>query len=410
MMTDGRTPSDAPRLQEIGVLALVPNLWRQLWMPRHHVLSRLASYFSVAWIEPPIPWRNILSGPQEFVLPPSQCPAPPAGLVVSSAPRWLPKFHSPRWLADFSDVQRIRRARRQLASRGCRKIVLYIWRPQFDFALQAIDFDTSCYHIDDEYSFSREDLPVPPREQALIETVDQVIVHSPALLEKKGSTNPNTRFIPNGVDFAAYAQPVEEPQDLRSIPRPRVGYSGKLKRQLDWPLLTRLVASHKNCQFVFVGPVVDHAEARSAVKALEREPNVHFLGAKSVVELARYPQHFDVCLMPYRTDDYTKYIYPMKLHEYLASGRPVVGSRIASLEEFAEVVHLAESPEEWVAALHLALAAAAPERINARRAVAARHDWNRLAFEIAVTMAERLGVHYTRALREEVDRPSETGE
>lgn len=48
--------------------------------------------------------------------------------------------------------------------------------------------------------------------------------------------------------------------------------------------------------------------------------------------------------MPYRVNDYTKYIYPMKLHEYLAGGRPTVGSRIRSLEDFAGIVDLAMTP------------------------------------------------------------------
>ena len=70
-------------------------------------------------------------------------------------------------------------------------------------------------------------------------------------------------------------------------------------------------------------------ELLSVLAELEEQPNVHFLGAKTPEELVGYPAHFDACIMPYRMDDYTKYIYPLKLHEYLASGRPVVASRSA---------------------------------------------------------------------------------
>jgi hypothetical protein len=40
----------------------------------------------------------------------------------------------------------------------------------------------------------------------------------------------------------------------------------------------------------------------------------------------------------------------MKLHEYLATGRPVVGMPIRSLQVFDDVVTLARTPAEWSAA------------------------------------------------------------
>ena len=41
-------------------------------------------------------------------------------------------------------------------------------------------------------------------------------------------------------------------------------------------------------------------------------------------DLPAYVQHFDACLMFYDVNDYTKYIYPVKLNEYLATGRPTI--------------------------------------------------------------------------------------
>src|SRR5208283_114235 len=105
-----------------------------------------------------------------------------------------------------------------------------------------------------------------------------------------------------------------------------------------------------------------------------------------------YVQHFDVCIMPYRQNDYTKYIYPLKLHEYLASGRPTVGTLIRSLEEFSDVVGLPRSVDEWSTALADALSPAAntPELREARQAVAKRHDWDLQVRRIAMTMTDRV--------------------
>src|SRR5207247_601413 len=118
---------------------------------------------------------------------------------------WLPDLYRPRWLADHVFRQRLAHVRQQLIRLGCKKIVLYLWRPQFAPALSSVPFDLSCYHIDDEYSFSPVDLPIPPVEAQLIRNVDHVFIHSPALLEKKGGINSHTSFTPNGVDFGLYS-------------------------------------------------------------------------------------------------------------------------------------------------------------------------------------------------------------
>ena len=86
-------------------------------------------------------------------------------------------------------------------------------------------------------------------------------------------------------------------------------------------------------------------------------------GPKPVSALPAYAQHLDVCLLCYAMDDYTKYIYPMKLHEYLAAGRPVVSVPIPALGEVDGLVTVAHGADAWEAAIacELALAAARVE-------------------------------------------------
>jgi glycosyltransferase involved in cell wall biosynthesis len=183
---------------------------------------------------------------------------------------------------------------------------------------------------------------------------------------------------------------------LSPIPRPRIGYTGVLKTHLDWPLICYLIVRHPEWSFVFVGPHAPHADAAEMIRLLGSRPNVYFLGAKSVEELSSYPQHFDVCMMPYRVDGYTKYIYPLKVHEFLASGRPVVGTPIRSLQEFSHIITIADTPYAWSMALTDSLSAAAnrSERVDARRSVARQHDWNILVRQVARILAERLGPTY----------------
>ncbi len=372
-----------PRVPDVGVLALVQDHWSGQWNSRHHVLSRLARHFHVLWVNPAHEWRERPRTPAAAAL------AGAPGFDVYTAERWLPKLYRPRWLADAALRARLASARRRLVARGCRRIVLYLWQPSFGPALDLVPHELSCYHIDDEYSFSTEPQPLDPSEVAVIRRVGQVFIHSPGLFERKGQLNPHTALVPNGVDYAAFATPTPEPADLAAVPHPRIGYAGWIKNQLDWPLLTELAMRHPEWSFVFVGGVNRHPEVVPYLELLGRRDNVRFLGAKSTAELATYPQHFDACVMPYAMNAYTDSIYPLKLHEYLASGRPVIGVPIRSLRSFSNVIALASGAEAWSAAIAAALDEGSVGR-EARQAVAREHDWSRLVATIAHTMSERL--------------------
>jgi glycosyltransferase involved in cell wall biosynthesis len=392
LQNPGRLP--AWRATDVGILTLPPHPWQHdSWQTPHHVVSRLARYFPVAWVDP-VHERDAASRRRREG-PPAVWAAPDApGVTVYTAEWWLPKLFRPGALARWTAQERLRRAQRILAAQGCRRTVVYLWRPEFAPALDLVPHALSCYHIDDDYAFSDTPQPPDPVEVALIRRAGQVFIHSPALMEKKGGLNPRTALAPNGVDYEAYARTVPEPADLARIPRPRIGYTGKLKKQLDWALLLELATRHPAWSFVFVGPRSPHPEIADVLARLARMPNVHFLGGKPVVELFAYPQHFDACIMPYRDTEYTKYIFPLKLHEYLAGGRPTVGTRIRSLEAFAHVVGLCSSPAEWEAALQAALSPAAslPDRRAARQAAARAYDWNDLVARQAATLADRLGI------------------
>jgi glycosyltransferase involved in cell wall biosynthesis len=235
-------------------------------------------------------------------------------------------------------------------------------------------------------------VPNSEQEQKLLQRVDQVFVHTRALLEKKGSLNSRVELIPNGVDYEAFATPLAEPASLRAIPHPRIGYAGYLKKTLDWNLLSELSAKHPEYSFVFVGARKEEEVTIRAIERLSGRSNVHFLGHVTTAEMPFFPQHLDVCMLPYLLNDYTGYVYPLKLHEYLASGRPVIASPTRLLMEFQGTIQLCGGVQEWSMAISKALQ---PETNSAearelRQTVARKHDWNLLVRTIAQVLCRRL--------------------
>jgi glycosyltransferase involved in cell wall biosynthesis len=387
----------SPYFPDIGVVGLVPESWGGPWMPRHHVLTRLSDYFNVVWVSPARPWRNMFSREAGFKAwqndPERTCYH---GFTLYKPKKWLPKFYGSHVLHRLTERQRRRQIAHILHEKGCRKTILYLWRPEFEEALDLYGFDLSCYHIDDEYTFSDVEKPVSDIEARVIKRVDQVFIHSHALMEKKGLYNRNTMFLPNGVNYKEYATPRDEPDDMRSIPHPRVGYIGLIKKQMDIALLVHLARVHAEWSFVLVGPYGNLNGVEHLIKELDRMSNVHFLGGKPIEKLPAYAQHMDVLTLCYDCNGYTEYIYPMKLHEYLACGRPVVGSPIRSLLEFSHVVSIARTPEEWSLALNRAISpdAVSADRVTERKRVAGKYDWDGLVQRIAHTMCERLGSEF----------------
>jgi glycosyltransferase involved in cell wall biosynthesis len=391
----------SPLLSDVGVLGLPYHHWGTHWMTPHHVLPRLARYFNVLWLEPAHHWREMRSRalrPQPL----AAIETWPPGFEVYVPEFWLPDVYRPSSLRAALLRERVRRGFARLKARGCRTFVLYLWYPTFEAALHSRNYDLSLYHIDDEYAFAADAPDVGDQERRVLAARDQVIVISPGLLERKSGINPHMAMVPEGVDSGLYARRVAEPADLAPVPHPRIGYTGTLKRQLDWQLLHELARRHPQWSFVYVGPRSLPADLNAIADAMTALPNVHMLGGKTATELAAYPQHFDVCTMPYVVDGYTNNIYPLKLHEYLAGGRPVVGARIRSLLDFGHVIQLATGPDEWSAALSKALAdangAGATEATTLRQSVARQHDWNELIFRIAELTAQRLGAQFTRRL------------
>ncbi len=392
-------PNEGPQARRLGrgdagILALVPDDWSDPWQRRHHILTRLAAYFPVAWVSPPLHWRAWLhrvEGPRASM--------PNEGRMhVLASWDGLPTATLPRLLAEAIYRRRVARGRRWLQLRGCRVIELQLWRPEYLPALDWVPYDTCSYHIDDEYSWSSDEQPMPLAERRLLERSDRAFVTSPKLLATKGDISRDTRFSSNGVDFRAFSTPVPEPDDLARVPRPRVGYVGVLKDQLDWELLTALATSRPEWAFVLIGPVrPGHEAVRQPLSTLARLPNVHVLGERSVARLPGYLQHLDAALLPYRRNAYTDCINPLKLYEALAAGTAIVASRIRTLEDFAGVATLAESPAGFAAAIAAALANESSARKLERQSLAKTYDWDAIVQPIALSIAEALGVGEAQA-------------
>ena len=204
-------------------------------------------------------------------------------------------------------------------------------------------------------------LGAPPemraREQELLRRADVVFTGGQALFEKKRNDHPNVHAFPSSVDVAHFARARmahHEPADQEPIPHPRLGFFGVLDERLDTALISELAEMRPDWHVVLVGPI-----AKIDPGTLPSGTNIHYLGPKSYEELPAYIAGWDVALLPFARNAATRFISPTKTPEYLAAGRPVVSTPIRDVVRpygVKGLVRIAETAEEFAAAVEMALA------------------------------------------------------
>jgi glycosyltransferase involved in cell wall biosynthesis len=125
---------------------------------------------------------------------------------------------------------------------------------------------------------------------------------------------------------------------------------------------------------VFIGEVGE-GDPLTDASLLEKLPNVHILGGRPYASLPGYLKAVDVAILPCLINDYTRSMFPMKFFEYLASGRPVVSTKIPALSDYGHVAALCSDSTEFSAAIRAALAGNAPA-LELRLAAAREHTYD----------------------------------
>lgn len=209
-------------------------------------------------------------------------------------------------------------------------------------------------------------------ERELLEVAAGVIATSARLAETRRARRGETTILPHGVDvkhFARASDPVTTPRVGLKRGRPLLGYIGLVDERMDVDLVARAAKRRPDWDFVFVGPT-----DRAPDRRFERD-NVRLLPAVPYAELPSVLAAFDVALLPYARNELTRSINPLKLREYLASGRPVVSTSLPEVRAYAPEVLLADDPEAFEAAVESALAGPRDRRAQ-RASLLAGEDWD----------------------------------
>jgi UDP-galactopyranose mutase len=223
-------------------------------------------------------------------------------------------------------------------------------------------------------------------EAALLEQADLVFTAGPSLYDKRRHRHPRVHCLPSAVDVAHFAPSGLDPDELQAdqaaalqggLPSPRLGFFGVIDDRVDLDLLAGVADARPAWQIVMVGPVqIDPGR-------LPRRPNIHWLGLQPYARLPYLLAGWDVALLPYLINEATAAINPTKTLEYLAGEKPVVSTPVRDVKLlYGDVVRLASGVMEFVAACEDTLAETPHQR--SRRAMemlttVSTQSWDRTA-------------------------------
>ena len=256
-----------------------------------------------------------------------------------------------------------------------------------------IDYELVIYYcIADFYELSGNPDKVKVVEDRLIRKSELIFVQGEVLEKRCRRLNDNVYIFPFGVNIEAFGGFQHElgklPDDIKSIKKPIIGYIGGIHRHIDFDLIYYIARAHPEWSIVLVGPIQTDIGKNSWLK------NIFLLGKKDFLDLPGYIGEFDVGIIPYNISGYTATVFPTKLNEYHAMGKPVVSTDIPEVVNFnaknENLVSIAKTAEEFTECLRNAIQDK-DEKLKTMRVNSARkNSWEVRIEEMSIFIEDAL--------------------
>jgi glycosyltransferase involved in cell wall biosynthesis len=185
---------------------------------------------------------------------------------------------------------------------------------------------------------------------------------------------PDCAVIPHG--WAPDTDSSETAIRMEGVERPILLFAGRLDGRLDFEALSRLAEAGMG-SVVTLGPWLGTAD-----RSVRDHPGIHVLDEVPSEQVGPFLRSADCLLLPYRSNEWSRYGFPAKLYEYLAAGPPIVASGYESLRTFEPpLVHFA-ADGDLLDATASALAEDRAVGREARQACARMNPWSARARDL----------------------------
>lgn len=314
-------------------------------------------------------------------------------LWIATLPIVLPFFQMSQainWLNNVILLPILRRWQRRL---GFKHPILWTYTPHSGNFIDRLGEQAAVYECVDDFTSSRG--LVSPKviarlEQQVIDKVDVLIVTAPALVKSKGANAKRVELVPNGVDadhFALASDPATETASaIADLPHPIIGFLGSMNYWIDTDLLSQIARKHPEWTVAHVGP----RDLLANTAPLDGLPNYAAIGRVPYDSVPTYVKAFDVCVNPYVLDGVAEHCSPLKLYEYVATGKHVVSVDMPEAHTFEGLISIAHNTNEFIAMVEDSVSH--DDGLSKKRQSAAQnHTWGMRFERVVSIVAEVLG-------------------
>lgn len=227
------------------------------------------------------------------------------------------------------------------------KPVLWFHIPHLAPIANKLNSSGIVYYCIDNYSAlpNVDKQSIQSMDYKMTEISDLVFVSSSPLFETKKNVAKDLIFSPHGVDFEHFNKSFNhhgiEKRIKSTVTRPVIGFWGLIEDRIDLELIKYLALKHQGWDFAMIGHVAVDDNPCSELS------NVKFFGPKKYQELPEFANNFDLLILPYKNNEFVYNCNPIKLREYLATGKPVVSTYYPEIESYREFVGVANTYEEF---------------------------------------------------------------
>jgi glycosyltransferase involved in cell wall biosynthesis len=272
-------------------------------------------------------------------------------------------------------------------SRGLTRPILWIAIPTAAEMIGTLDESAVVYQVSDKYDANTMDHATDPAlirrlHEHAIDAADLVFYSGRKLFNEATRGCERSHLLEQGVDYDHWRKVSEGTlaiaPEVAAIPRPRIGYFGAIEPWLvDQELIKRAARERPEWQWIFIGN-------KSRGLEIEELPNTHFLPPVAYAELPNYAAGFDVCVLPWETEQsFTSYGSAIKVREYLATGKPVVIAPLPEYEPMGDVLRIARTREQFLQLVEEALRENDAGAATRRQAAVASGTWDARAEHVS---------------------------
>lgn len=176
-------------------------------------------------------------------------------------------------------------------------------------------------------------------EDLLLKKSDLVFATSKSLQKTKSNGKSETFLLTHGVEFQHFNI---GPKALSSNHPLQICYFGLFDERSDQKILKDIASSLPEEQIHIYGNVV------CSIDELTNFKNIHFHGPVPYKKLPQVISAMDIFILPYVRNELTENINPLKLKEYLSTGRPVIATGLPEVAAYKDHLYLGNDSQDFI--------------------------------------------------------------